>query len=254
YAAGAADDRSGDDVWTAAELEVDPGNAGREDGHARARHYTGTQNVTHSLLASLARLVTEASALDVTLSRVGVLLREAIPFERLRVLRLDRADAVTLYAIDASGAIDITGHLIGDAPSAAADATDGVERSRLICTIRQGARVKGAVWLTSSGPDAFTKEHQGLLEAGGDLITLALYHDTVRTTELRRRERIDALVRLLQTVAETLDIRQIFPHLSETIRAALPHDILALTAWADDGLSFQVYAMAGGRGPGATGV
>jgi transcriptional regulator with GAF, ATPase, and Fis domain len=200
---------------------------------------------THSLLASLARLVTEASALDVTLSRVAVLLREAIPFERLRVLRLDRADAVTLYAIRASGEIDITGHLIGDAPSAAEDTADGVDRSRLICTIRQGARVKGAVWLTSSAPDAFTDEHQELLDAVGDLITLALYHDTVRTTELRRRERIDALVRLLQTVAETLDIRQIFPQLSDTIRGALPHDILALTAWAEDGLSFQVYAMAG---------
>ena len=40
YTAGAADDGRGDDVWTAAELEVNPGNAGREDGHARARHYT----------------------------------------------------------------------------------------------------------------------------------------------------------------------------------------------------------------------
>ena len=204
---------------------------------------------THSLLASLARLVTEASALDVTLSRFAVLLREAIPFERLRVLRLDRADAVTLYAINASGEIDITGLLIGDAPAAPEEAADGVERSRLICTIRQGARVKGAVWLTSSAPDAFTEAHQELLEPVGDLITLALYHDTVRTTELRRRERIDALVRLLQTVAETLDIRQIFPQLSETIRAALPHDILALTAWAEDGLSFQVYAMAGADVP-----
>jgi hypothetical protein len=39
-AAGAADDRGGDDVWIAAELEINPGNAGREDRHARARHYT----------------------------------------------------------------------------------------------------------------------------------------------------------------------------------------------------------------------
>src|SRR6185436_3305988 len=129
------------------------------------------------------------------------------------------------------------------------DAAEGVERSRLICTIRQGARVKGAVWLTSSEPDVFTDAHQDLLEAVGDLITLALYHDTVRTTELRRRERIDALVRLLQTVDETLDIRHIFPQLSDTVRAALPHDILALTAWAEDGLSFQVYAMAGAETP-----
>src|SRR5262245_62495712 len=126
---------------------------------------------THALLASLARLVTEAAALDVTLSRVAVLLREAIPFEQLRVLRLDRADAVTLYGIRASGEIEITGHLIGDAPSGTDGAADGVERSRLICTIRQGARVKGAVWLTSSEPDAFTEEHQELLEAVGDLIT-----------------------------------------------------------------------------------
>src|SRR6185436_13588583 len=129
------------------------------------------------------------------------------------------------------------------------DAAEGVERSRLICTIRQGARVKGAVWLTSSAADAFTDAHQELLEAVGDLITLALYHDMVRTTDLRRTERIDALVRLLHTVAETLDIRQIFPQLSETVRGALPHDILALTSWAEDGLSFRVYAMAGAEIP-----
>ena len=38
--AGTADDGGRDDVWTTAELDVNPGNAGREDGHARARHYT----------------------------------------------------------------------------------------------------------------------------------------------------------------------------------------------------------------------
>jgi hypothetical protein len=80
------------------------------------------------------------------------------------VLRLDRADAVTLYAIRASGEIEITGHLIGDAPSAAEDGSENLERSRLICTIRQGARVKGAVWLTSTEAEAFTEEHQELLE------------------------------------------------------------------------------------------
>ena len=204
---------------------------------------------THSLLASLARLVSEAAPLDVTLSRVAVLLRDAIPFERLHVLRLDRSDSVTLYAIGASGDVEITGHLIGDAQSGTADPPDRMERSRVICTVRQGGRVKGAVWLTSTQLNAFTEEHQELLEAVGDLITLALYHDTVRTTELRRRERIDALVRLLHTVAETLDIRQIFPQLSETIRGALPHDILALTAWAEDALSFRVYAIAGAEVP-----
>jgi transcriptional regulator with GAF, ATPase, and Fis domain len=135
--------------------------------------------------------------------------------------------------------------MIGDAEDAQPHPGDGTELSRLISTVRQGTRVKGAVWLTSGEADAFNEGHQDLLEGVGDLITLALYHDTVRTTDLRRRERIDALVRLLHTVAETLDIRQIFPQLSDTVRGALPHDILALTSWADDGLSFRVYAMAG---------
>ena len=202
-----------------------------------------------ALLASIARLVSEESSLDTTLSRVAILLSDAIPFERLHVLRLDRSESVTLYTVRATGEIEVTGHLIGDAGTTPPEDREAAERSRLICTVRQGARVKGAVWLTSGQAHAFTEDHQELLEAVGDLITLALYHDTVRTTELRRRERIDALVRLLHTVAETLDVRQIFPQLSETVRGALPHDILALTAWAEDGLSFRVYAMAGAEVP-----
>jgi transcriptional regulator with GAF, ATPase, and Fis domain len=199
----------------------------------------------HSVLAAVARLVSEESPLDRVLSGVAMLLREAIPFERLHVLRLDRSDSVTLYVVRATGEVEVTGHKIGDAEDAQPHPGEGSERSRLICTVRQGARVKGAVWLTSGEAHAFNEEHQDLLEGVGDLITLALYHDTVRTTDLRRHERIDALVRLLHTVAETLDIRQIFPQLSDTVRGALPHDILALTSWADDGLSFRVYAMAG---------
>jgi len=38
--ARAADDGGRDDVRATAEVEVNPGDAGREDGHARARHYT----------------------------------------------------------------------------------------------------------------------------------------------------------------------------------------------------------------------
>ncbi|HKC55658.1 MAG TPA: sigma 54-interacting transcriptional regulator [Vicinamibacterales bacterium] len=201
--------------------------------------------IHQSTLAAVARLVSEESPLDTVLSGVALLLREAIPFERLHVLRLDRSDSVTLYVVRATGEVEVTGHKIGDAEDAQPHPGDGSERSRLICTVRQGARVKGAVWLTSGEAHAFNEEHQDLLEGVGDLITLALYHDTVRTTDLRRHERIDALVRLLHTVAETLDIRQIFPQLSDTVRGALPHDILALTSWADDGLSFRVYAMAG---------
>ena len=204
---------------------------------------------SQALVASLARLVADASSLDVMLSRVAVLLHEAIPFERLHVLRLDRTESVTLYIVRASGELQVTGHLIGNAGGTTSDHRDETERSKVICTVRHGARVQGAVWLTSSEPDAFSDEHQELLEAVCDVVTLALYHDTIRTRESRRSERIDALVRLLHTVAESLDIRQVFPQISDVIRDALPHDVLALTSWAEDGLSFRVYAMAGADVP-----
>ena len=203
----------------------------------------------NQLLAALARVVAEESPLDVTLSRAAIALREAIPFERLHVLRLDRTDAVTLYVVRATGEVETTGMLIGAASDGMAETSADAERSRLVCTVRQGSRVKGAVWLTSSEANVFTDEHQDALDTVGDLLSLALYNDTVRTTELRRRDRIDALVRLLHTVAETLDFRQIFPQISEIVGGAIPHDVLAMTAWAEDGLSFRVYAMSGAEAP-----
>jgi transcriptional regulator with GAF, ATPase, and Fis domain len=204
---------------------------------------------SQTLVASLARLVADASSLDVMLARVAVLLHEAIPFERLHVLRLDRAESVTLYVVRSSGELEVTGHLIADAGAADAQSQNGTERSKVICTVRQGTRVQGVVWLTSSEPNAFNDAHQDLLETVCDVLALALYHDTIRTTDSRRSERIDALVRLLHTVAEALDIRHVFPQMSDVIRDALPHDVLALTAWAEDGLSFRVYAMAGAEPP-----
>ena len=204
---------------------------------------------SQALVASLARLVADSASLDVMLPRVAVLLREAIPFERLHVLRLDRTESVTLYVVRASGELEVTGHRIADARAAGTQAQDGTERSKLISTVKQGSRVQGAVWLTSSEPEAFNDDHQELLESVCDVVTLALYHDTIRTRESRRRERIDALVSLIHTVAEALDIRHVFPQLSDVIRDALPHDVLALTAWAEDGLSFRVYAMAGAEAP-----
>src|SRR5216117_2515931 len=122
-----------------------------------ARHYTERQVVQiQSLLAGIARLVSEESSLERTLSRAAILLHDAIPFERLHVLRLDRSESVTLYVVRASGEIAVTGHLIGDAQSTPPDPGAGAERSRLLCTVRQGARVKGAVWLTSNEAHAFT--------------------------------------------------------------------------------------------------
>src|SRR5918994_3218836 len=49
-----------------------------------------------ALLAAVARLVAEGTALAELVPRLAVLLRDVAPFERLHVLRLDRAESVIL--------------------------------------------------------------------------------------------------------------------------------------------------------------
>jgi len=202
-----------------------------------------------TIVASIARLVAESSSLDVLLSGAVVHLAEGIPFERLHLLRLDRSDTVTLYITNATGEMTVTSHQIGDDGAVPDDRPDATERSRIVSTVGQASRVQGALWLTSTKDHAFGVEHQELLEVVCDMLTVALYHDALRTRESRRRERIDALSRLLQTVAESLDLRQMFPQISEVVRDVLPHDVLALTAWAEDRHSFRIYAMAGADPP-----
>ena len=210
------------------------------------------------VLPTVARLVSEATSLKEVVSRLADVLRDAIPFERMRLLRLDRADSVVLYTARASSEIEVVEHRIPDrGRSALTDAgatggrlpagpfVDTSDRSTMMCPLQQGPRVVGALWFTSGVADAFAPAHQTLADSLGDLVTLAVLHDAIRTTEAIRRERLDSLEGLLLAMAGALDIRRVFSEVSDVVRAALPHDVLALTAWANDGSSFRVHAVAG---------
>src|SRR5688572_7638974 len=178
-----------------------------------------------TVLTAVARVVAEASTLGDVVSRLAEVLRDVVPFERLHVLRLDRSDSVVLYVVRASGEMEVTGHRIADAGNATEPALDADARSRMLSTVRHGAHVHGAVWCTSSRANAFDESHQMLLDSVSDLLALALQHDALQSTESLRRERLDSLDRLLHTVAESLDVRQIFADVSEVIRGGLPHDV-----------------------------
>jgi transcriptional regulator with GAF, ATPase, and Fis domain len=198
-----------------------------------------------AVLTAVARLVAEAASLQDVVSHLRDVLRPVIPFERLHLLRLDRVDSVTLYTVLADGQLQVEGHRIADPKvGPAGPPLDGV-KSVLICPMRQGTRVPGALWLTATSAAAFTEEHRSIVESVADLMALAVHHEALRCTEVVRRERIESLDRLLLTMAEALDIRMVFNDVSEVVRGGLPHDILALTSWAEDGRSFRVYAMAG---------
>jgi two-component system NtrC family response regulator len=198
---------------------------------------------TSSVLAAVARLVADAPGLTEVVSRLAAALRDVVPFERLHLLCLDRADTVTLYVADLEGHVDVTAHRIGDAGSPP-DAPDD-SPSRLVVTMRQGTRVYGAAWLTSTRPAAFSRDHQAQLDSIGDLLVLALQHNSIRERETLRRERIESLRRLLLTMAGALDVRHVFPEVASVVRAGLPHDVLALTSWGQTGASLRIYAIAG---------
>jgi transcriptional regulator with GAF, ATPase, and Fis domain len=199
-----------------------------------------------AVLLAVARLVAESASLSDVMSRLAAVLRDAIPFERLHLLQLDRAESVVLYVVRASGELEVTGHRIADTGPPQLPIGDDV-RSHMLCSLRHGLRVHGALWCTSAQEGVFGEDHQLLLDAVGDLLGVALQHDALRTTESLRRDRIDSLDRLLHTMAETLDLRQVFSEVSDVIRGGLPHDILALTSWADDGRSFRVFALTGAQ-------
>jgi transcriptional regulator with GAF, ATPase, and Fis domain len=196
-----------------------------------------------TVLPAVARLVAEAQTLGDAVSRLAVVLRDAVAFDRLHVLRLDRVESVVLYVARETGELEVTPRRIAD--EAPVPPSDADARSRIIATVRQDIRVHGAVWLTSRESHAFTELDQRLLDAVADLFALALQQDGIRTTEALRRERLDSLERLLHTMAESLDIRQIFAEVSDVVRGGLPHDVLVMTSWGEDGRSFRVYAMAG---------
>jgi transcriptional regulator with GAF, ATPase, and Fis domain len=202
------------------------------------------QSDPSTILTAVARLVAEAASLRDVVVRLAVTLSEPIPFERLYVLRLDRAESVVLYVATANGELAVTGHRIGDA-RAPIDPVDAGARSRLLCTVRQGAQVYGALWLTSSRERAFTEGHQALADSVTDLLGLAFERNAIVDRETLRRERIDSLRGLLHTMAESLDLRHVFAEISDVVRGGLPHDIMAITSWAEDGESFRIYAMAG---------
>ena len=196
------------------------------------------------VLTTVARLVAEAGSLRDIVPRLALTLRPSIPFERLHILRLDRAESFVLYVARDTGALEIREHRVGDPPTAL-ESTDPEPSSRILCTVRQGTRVHGAVWLTSSVEDAFEPAHQALMDSVVDVLGLAFEHTAIIDRETLRRERIDSLRGLLHTMAGALDIRHVFNEVSEVVRGGLPHDIMVITAWGKDGASFRLYAIAG---------
>ena len=102
-------------------------------------------------------------------------------------------------------------------------------RSTLWEPFRTAEPFSGGVWLSAFRTGAFTDEHQQLLRPIAALLGSAVEHWRIWDTERRRRERLDQVDALLGTLAESLDVREVFERLSDEMKPLLPHDMMALT-------------------------
>jgi transcriptional regulator with GAF, ATPase, and Fis domain len=87
----------------------------------------------------------------------------------------------------------------------------------------------GGMWVSSSRVRAFGEEHRQVLKPIAALLGSAVEHWRIWDLERRRRERLDRLEAILGALAESLDVRDVFERVSESVRPILPHDLLVLT-------------------------
>ena len=118
-------------------------------------------------------------------------------------------------------------------------------RSALWAPFGTGEQFGGGVWLCAFHPYAFNEEHEEFLRPIAALLGSAVEHWRLWDIERRRRDRLDRIESLLGTLAESLDVRQVFQRLSERIQAVLPHDMMVLTELDLRSRSIRVVAHAG---------
>jgi transcriptional regulator with GAF, ATPase, and Fis domain len=222
-------------------------------------------------LATVARTLGETLELRQVFDRVADAARMALPFERMRVILIE-GDALRMHATEHDGApgtedgilvpmadcspqfwhdlvverIDVRRQLD---PSFRWDreTIESGYRSVIRAMLRSGDRNFGLLGFASRQPEAFTAEHESIVLALADLVASALEHERMWTKEHRRRERGDALERLLPTLAKSMDIREIFKQISEVSQDVICHDIVGLSFLSADGKTLPVYALSDGR-------
>ncbi|HEY3174195.1 MAG TPA: sigma 54-interacting transcriptional regulator [Candidatus Polarisedimenticolia bacterium] len=209
------------------------------------------------VLADIARTASETFELDEIFDRVAASARELIPFNDMGVCRILEDGSVMRHASTAgTGCSEETYNQplpltewsprirpslepiprVSDArdeldPSFTVDARILAKGGRSLMwePFRQGGKLAGGVWVSSSRPEAFTDDHQRVLAPIAALLGSAVSHWKMWDSERRRRKRLDAVEDILAALAEALDVRQIFESLSVALQSIVPHTLLGLS-------------------------
>ena len=122
---------------------------------------------------------------------------------------------------------------------------DSGVRSLLWEPLRIGDRFVGGLWVAAASPGAFDPFHQALLEPVAAILCSVLEHRRTVDVERRRSERLERLESLLATLAESLDVRAVFPRLADAVQSILPHHGMALSELEPSTGTFRIVAGAG---------
>ena len=222
------------------------------------------------VLSQIADIASETLELDEVFDRVADAVRKLIPFENMGVVRIVDGDQVMLHA----STMDCGGKCYEPLPLGAwsprwrprpesfarindaraeLDATffmdarviEGGLGSGLWAPFRLGNAFVGGVWLSSPTTHAFHDEHEEVLQPIAAILGSAVEHWEIWDKERRRRERLERVESVLVTLAESLDVTEIFEQLSERVKAIVPHDLMSLTELDTRAKTIRVSAVAG---------
>jgi transcriptional regulator with GAF, ATPase, and Fis domain len=193
----------------------------------------------HDLLPALAR------ALDVRdiFQHLSTIAARIVPHDEANLALLtEDASQFRLYASTRAGAPEVVcrgkGCPIGDAEEPQVfDVVPGPERglqSGLSVPVRIDDRLVGVLALLSRRPRAYSTDALILAERLAGYVGVALAHQRLAEAarhaalERERSASIENSVELLRAISEVLDIRTVFPRVSEIANKMLPHDRLTM--------------------------
>jgi transcriptional regulator with GAF, ATPase, and Fis domain len=193
----------------------------------------------HALLPTL------AGALDIrdVFQQLSAVASRIVPHDEANlVLATDDGTQFRLYASTGRGGPELVcreDHCVLQEPIVPRllDPVPGPERglrSGVCAPVRIGGAVVGVFALFSRRPHAYTPEDLALAERLAGYVAVGLAHQRLAeaarhaAVERARTASIESSVELLRTISGVLDIRTVFPQVSEIATKVLPHDLLTM--------------------------
>jgi transcriptional regulator with GAF, ATPase, and Fis domain len=118
-------------------------------------------------------------------------------------------------------------------------------KSLLRISLNRGEERLGSLVLVSFEKGRFGEQHLRGLTLVGELLSLAVAHETMARGWRERRRRRDALERLIPTLTETLDVREVFERIATIAQEIVPHDYLSLGLNSEGGRRVRIHAKHG---------